>query len=164
MSRFGPKNDREAEIFAATSLITRVQYEIEKAMKRGGLTQKDLADRLNVTPPRVNQMLNDNGNMTLRTLARIAHVLDLNIRLLTAESTIDASQDASRSENVKSPVVEVDGQVHPILLKRSTYSDDSVRQVMTMLRQTHATHRHMHGANNENRVAHLVSPAEKAVA
>lgn len=150
MSGFGPKNEREAEIFSATSLITRVQYEIEKAMKLRGLSQKNLADRLNVTPSRVNQMLNDNGNMTLRTLGRIAHVLALDFRFLQDGKS---NRDAAR-ENA----------VHPILLKQSHYTDNSVRQVMFMLRQRPGLQGLMPDAVNENGLGSFAAFSVKAVA
>ena len=150
MSSFGPKNEREVEVFSATSLITRVQYEIEKAMKQQGLSQKDLAARLSVSPSRVNQMLNDNGNMTLRTLARIRHFLGLDLGCLADGGD---NQYGARYSGV-----------HPILLRQKRHDETSVRQVIMMLKHRPGSQGLAPEAVNENGFRGLVPSAVKAVA
>ena len=165
MSKFGPINDREAEVFSATGLITRIQYEIEKELKRRNLSQKDLAERLGVTPARVNQMLNDNGNMTLRTLGRISHVLELKLEFSTdgrgakkrvADTTAGGNEVAiGKTQNGFHP--------HPILIRNSKYHDDSVRRVMAILRHAHTSSKAI-DADNENGFARVSEISEKAFA
>ena len=71
-----PLDDAESVDLAAESLAVSVQLAVQKAMVRGGVSQKELAERLGVSTPRVSQILSAHGrNMTLKTLGRIAHAL-----------------------------------------------------------------------------------------
>lgn len=71
-----PLNDAERIDIAAESLAVSVQLAVQKAMVRGGMSQKTLAERLGVSTARVSQILSDHGrNLTLKTLGRIAHAL-----------------------------------------------------------------------------------------
>ena len=61
---------------AEISFVTDLQLEIEAAMDVRGVTQAELAKRLNVSEARVSQILADNGaNLEARTVARIARAL-----------------------------------------------------------------------------------------
>lgn len=69
-------SEGEREEFAADALAVSIQMAIQKAMVRSGVSQKELAERLGVSPARVSQMLSANGrNLTVRTMGRIAHAL-----------------------------------------------------------------------------------------
>lgn len=71
-----PMDDAERIDIVAESLAVSVQFAVQNAMVRGGVSQKDLADRLGVSTARVSQYLSAHGrNMTLKTLGRIAHAL-----------------------------------------------------------------------------------------
>lgn len=71
-----PQDDAERIDIAAESLAVSVQLAVQKAMVRGGMSQKTLAERLGVSTARVSQILSDHGrNLTLKTLGRIAHAL-----------------------------------------------------------------------------------------
>jgi transcriptional regulator with XRE-family HTH domain len=69
-------DEAERVELAAEALAVSVQLALQKAMARGGLTQKDLAERLGVSTARVSQYLSAHGrNLTLQTLGRIAHAI-----------------------------------------------------------------------------------------
>ena len=55
-------------------------------MERQDITQKDLAKRLGVKPPRISKLLSGKSNMTLRTLADICTVMDVPIVIQIGES------------------------------------------------------------------------------
>jgi transcriptional regulator with XRE-family HTH domain len=71
-----PLNDEERIDMVADGLAVSVQMAVQKAMVRGGLSQKLLAERLGVSTARVSQILSAHGrNLTLKTLGKIAHAL-----------------------------------------------------------------------------------------
>jgi transcriptional regulator with XRE-family HTH domain len=55
--------------------VLEVHGTIRRRMKSAGITQKELAEKLGVTPARVSRMLNDNRNVTLASMAMIADAL-----------------------------------------------------------------------------------------
>jgi transcriptional regulator with XRE-family HTH domain len=55
-------------------------------MKERGITKRELADRLNVTPGRVSQILSGDENLTLRTLATVCAALDAHFQVDLAEN------------------------------------------------------------------------------
>jgi len=71
-----PMDEAERIDLVAGGLAVSVQFALQKAMVRGGVSQKDLAERLGVSPARVSQYLSAHGrNLTLQVLGRIAHAL-----------------------------------------------------------------------------------------
>ncbi|GEM_PF-2430941 len=62
-------------------LILEVTEALSQALKQGGITKKDLADRLGKTKGFVSQLLAGGRNLTLRTIADIAEALDCRIRI-----------------------------------------------------------------------------------
>ena len=48
--------------------------EIRRAIERAGMTQAELAERLDTQPPEVSRMLSENGNPTLKRLRDIARI------------------------------------------------------------------------------------------
>ena len=63
-------------IKAQEQLIVEVQTGISRALRERSLKQIDLAERLGVSQARVSQMFGEDAqNLTLRTLAKIYHVL-----------------------------------------------------------------------------------------
>lgn len=69
--KFGPADANEALVFAVEELKANTQYEILRALSRAGMTQADLARKLEVTPSWVSQALSDDANLTLDTIAKI---------------------------------------------------------------------------------------------
>lgn len=93
---FGPQNDDETLIFAIEALKADVQFEILRALKDDGLTRAMLAERLNVSPAWVSQILSDNANPTLASLVKIFSALgrrvDLSVSLLPAHADTLAAE------------------------------------------------------------------------
>ncbi len=57
-------------------LILEAQMLIQRAINEASITQKELADLLDVRPSYISQMLGDSArNLTLRTIARVLHAL-----------------------------------------------------------------------------------------
>jgi transcriptional regulator with XRE-family HTH domain len=71
-------------LLAEEQLILAAQMMIIRAMKDASITQKELASRLNVSHSYVSQMLGNSArNLTLRTVARVFHVLGLHTQIKT---------------------------------------------------------------------------------
>jgi len=62
--------------FRLEMLILEITERICRTMAEKNMNRKDLAERLNVSPPAVTKILNGNSNFTLKTLLTIAHALD----------------------------------------------------------------------------------------
>ena len=73
---FEPKNAMEAEIFAIEELIADTQYCIQSIMVEKNVTLSELAQRLGCSLANVTQMLSEDSNLTLESVARIFHALD----------------------------------------------------------------------------------------
>lgn len=56
-------------------LMLDFEIEVYKRLKELGLKQKDLAELLNVSPAAVSKMLSPTGNISLRTMAKVAVAL-----------------------------------------------------------------------------------------
>lgn len=77
-------------------LITKVTERFHELMEQQRLTQKDLAKRLGVKPPRVSKLLSGKSNMTLRTLSDICTVMDVPIIIHIGESNAAALERANK--------------------------------------------------------------------
>jgi transcriptional regulator with XRE-family HTH domain len=73
---------------AEETFVVDVQFCIQALMNEKGWTQADLAGALGVTPARVSQMLGDDDNLTIRTVARIFAAMGEKCHLTNA--TIEA--------------------------------------------------------------------------
>ena len=71
---------------AESQLRMAIAAVLANALRRRGLTQRQLADRLAVSEARVSQMLNA-GNLTVRTLVRIATVLGYKVQVRLVDDT-----------------------------------------------------------------------------
>ena len=67
--------------FAQEQFILECTEFICKLMKEKGITRAELADRLGKTKGYISQLLNGRYNMTIRTLADIFYVLDVEVEL-----------------------------------------------------------------------------------
>lgn len=77
-------SDEFAIIEAEERLVYETQKAVRALLKERGLSDAELADALEVTPARVSQMMSGSGNLTLRTIARIYHVLGTRACVLEA--------------------------------------------------------------------------------
>jgi transcriptional regulator with XRE-family HTH domain len=88
----GPQAGEE-EAFAIEALVFAVQVSLQKAMNRHGVTNKELAQRLGMSPGRVSQILSTKGpNLTLRTIARIQHALGEEFEFVEKSKTIPVTR------------------------------------------------------------------------
>lgn len=62
-------------------LRTSVAAALASALRRRSLTQRQLAACLGVSEARVSQLLNASGNLTVRTLARVAAALGCKVQV-----------------------------------------------------------------------------------
>lgn len=63
--------------------------EIEKAMEEGGITKREMAAKLGVSPARVTKILSGEANLTIETMNRIAEVLDCTLHLHLAQNDVN---------------------------------------------------------------------------
>lgn len=68
---FGPKNNQEAVIFAVEELRASVQYDILRHLKTAGISQAQLAARMGVSAAWISQLLSDDANLTLESVAKV---------------------------------------------------------------------------------------------
>lgn len=82
--------------FAEETLIVEVAEQIWAAMASTKATKSEIADRLGKSKAFISQMLNGSRNMTLRSLADIAHCLGYKVHIsLKPEKSVDAWQPAT---------------------------------------------------------------------
>ena len=72
----GPRNPEEAEVYAVEELLAETQYCIQSVMGRKKVSRSELANRLGCSPANVTQMLSEDSNLTLESIARIFHALE----------------------------------------------------------------------------------------
>lgn len=78
--RFYEGSEGNRRLLAQEELLFDVSDAIHDALEREGMTQKQLADSLGCTPSFVSQVLAGDQNLTLRTLADIAHAMDFSVQ------------------------------------------------------------------------------------
>ena len=100
---------------AIVALSMSVQFALQKAMTEGGLTHKVLAERLGVSPARVSQYFSkDASNLTLKTIAKIAHALGEEFELMSLKDLNTMRQDSLKraSANTFCTLVHIDTYRH----------------------------------------------------
>lgn len=113
-SLLGPKSAEELETFAIEDLVFEVQIAIQNAMNSSCTNQKELAERLGISPARVSQLFAASGsNLTLKTIAKVLHALgeNLEVRLksdvkIEQELNIKPSLKIARVKQLKNAWVE----------------------------------------------------------
>lgn len=101
----GPRHVGEEEAFAIEELVFSVQIALQKAMHKHGVTNKELAGRLGMSPARVSQIFSSNGpNLTLKTIARIQHALGEEFEFLS-KSDIQAPKPETDFKSFTATVV-----------------------------------------------------------
>ncbi|ARZ69105.1 DNA-binding protein [Streptomyces albireticuli] len=66
-----------------------------------GMSRKDLADTMGVSPGRVSQILSGDENLTMRSLAAVAEALDLRVEISFSERP--AAEHREPVESARSP-------------------------------------------------------------
>ena len=66
-----PKNREEQEIFAIEALKADVQQALHPVMKFKGLSRKAVAEKMGRSPAFITQLLSDDANLTLETIAKV---------------------------------------------------------------------------------------------
>jgi transcriptional regulator with XRE-family HTH domain len=64
-----------------------IALKILRSLRAKGLSQRDLADKLNVTPQQVNKWVKGGENFTIETIAKIEQVLDIVLIEIPTESS-----------------------------------------------------------------------------
>lgn len=82
LESWASKDKQNARLVAQEDLIVEVAEKMWAAIQAAQTTQKDLATHLGRSQAFVSQCLNGGRNMTLRTLADMAFVLDLKPRFM----------------------------------------------------------------------------------
>ncbi|MBT2386189.1 helix-turn-helix domain-containing protein [Streptomyces sp. ISL-11] len=84
------RNDTErggtAEL-AGASLARHATASLAGLLAERGMSRKDLADCIGVSPGRVSQILSGDENLTMRSLAAVADALDLRVDISFREPT-----------------------------------------------------------------------------
>jgi len=112
----GPQNSEEAETFAIEAMVFAVQIALQKAMTRRGVGNKELAERLGMSPARVSQIFSTKGaNLTLKTIARIQHALGEDFDFVSKEDLKSLTKHAARP----APKIRV-SSLRPTLWKETT--------------------------------------------
>lgn len=114
--------DKTAEV-AAQQLIFDVQYVIEAVLRDQGLTRRALADRLGRSEATISRELDEDSNLTLRTIAKLAVALEDEFRVssrhfeqMKAEGKVHAMYEPATSTiattvTTRVEVVPISGQI-----------------------------------------------------
>jgi transcriptional regulator with XRE-family HTH domain len=97
MSWFRSNPDSEA-VLAEERLLLSATEAVEEAMVRAGKNRQQLAELLNVRPTEVSQRLSGRRNLTLRTLARMLHVLGMRVELRLKPALPTVKDDSDEAE------------------------------------------------------------------
>lgn len=88
MSNWWTDGPEERRVLAEERLVVKVAERVSMAIERTGTVKKDLADRLNIKPAELSQRISGSRNLTLRSLAAMAHELgfevEINLRPIAA--------------------------------------------------------------------------------
>lgn len=89
---------------AFEELILDVNEQIVARMRAEGLRRTDVAARLGVSRAFVTRLLDGPGNVTLRTLVRVANALDVDIDLRLRPRRVDGRRQATVRPAMRAPV------------------------------------------------------------
>jgi transcriptional regulator with XRE-family HTH domain len=85
------ESDDNARLFAEEGLILDASEAVWLALKESEMSKSDLAKLLGTSKANITQLLNGNRNMTLRTLAAIAHALEFKVEVRFSKDENKAS-------------------------------------------------------------------------
>lgn len=129
MSLLGPKKGEE-ETFAIEDLVFSTQLALQKAMNRKGVTNKDLAEKLGMSPARVSQVFSSKGpNLTLKTIARIAHALGEDFEFVR-KSDLKRPLPEKEARDFMSVVLNVGPSQRPTWKERAANSSATMKAMM----------------------------------
>jgi len=95
---FGPMDREEEAIFAVEGLLADVQLSIQEAMLDRGVSRSELARRLGCSPANVTQLLSEDANLTVQTVARIFHRLGMKCEFRSSLVADDPSRECAEGE------------------------------------------------------------------
>lgn len=81
MSSWWTDGPEERRVLAQERLVVKVAERISMAIERTGTLKKDLAERLSIKPAELSQRISGSRNLTLRSLAAMAHELGLEVEI-----------------------------------------------------------------------------------
>ncbi len=95
-------------------LARRTTASLAGLLAERGMTRKDLADRMGVSPGRVSQILSGDENLTLRSLAAVAESLDARVEITFHDSLAphEARADATPSEKPRTSLAASAARAH----------------------------------------------------
>ena len=109
----GPQKGEE-EAFAIEALVFSTQVALQKAMNQKGVGNKELSERLGMSPARVSQIFSSNGpNLTLKMIARIAHALGEDFELIRREDGNARALPEESAKGFKSVVLHMNTRLTP---------------------------------------------------
>lgn len=80
------ENPEFRRLFAIESLVAEAAESLARLMAERNVSKADLARRLNKSRAWVTQLLNGKANMTIRTLAEVAHALGAEFKLVAQDA------------------------------------------------------------------------------
>lgn len=81
------KNARELPSYWVEKAVLEFTSKLWSSMKQKGLTQAQLASKVDKQAPYVNRVLNGNHNVTLKTMVTLAHAVELELKIDLVEKT-----------------------------------------------------------------------------
>ncbi|WP_413719219.1 helix-turn-helix domain-containing protein [Silicimonas sp. MF1-12-2] len=110
----GPQKGEE-EVYAIEALVFSTQVALQRAMNRKGVSNKELAERLGMTPARVSQIFSTNGpNLTLKTIARIAQALGEDFEFVRKQE-LRTSLPEEKAKGFRSVVLHINRGLTPAI-------------------------------------------------
>lgn len=123
----GPQEGEE-EAFAIEALVFSTQVALQKAMNRSGVTNKELAERLGMSPARVSQVFSSNGpNLTLKTIARIAHALGEDFEFINRRD-IKSSLPEEKAKGFSAVVLQMRPRSAPVAWQERAANSSGLRK------------------------------------
>ncbi|WKK20836.1 helix-turn-helix domain-containing protein [Streptomyces olivoreticuli] len=84
--RHGTDRSRSADL-AGARVARHATASLAGLVAERGMSRKELADRMGVSPGRVSQILSGDENLTLRSLAAVAEALEVGVEVCFFEQT-----------------------------------------------------------------------------
>lgn len=81
MSNWWTDGPEERRILAEERLVVEVAERVSMAIEQTGTLKKDLAERLGIKPAELSQRISGSRNLTLRSLAAMAHELGFEVKI-----------------------------------------------------------------------------------
>jgi transcriptional regulator with XRE-family HTH domain len=106
------ESEENRRLFAQEDFILEVTEAIWERMEKLGISKKDLAQHMGRSQAYITQLLNGSRNMTLRTLADIAHALDVKPKFgfVDEENVFSQQLNVHRAESLFEKPVMVAGE------------------------------------------------------